>query len=91
MVVDSFIVVLNGFDRPALLRSAWSGFLAFGIKPRLHERFFACDGDAIFSAINCHVAGARGYTSDSFSCRHRSTNATIKKKRIAIARKKSLV
>ena len=27
-------------------------------KPRLHERFFACDGDAIFSG-NCRVAGAR--------------------------------
>ena len=27
------------------------------LKPRLHERFFACDGDAIFFE-NCRVASA---------------------------------
>jgi len=26
--------------------------IGFGFKPRLHERFFACDGDAIFFKLS---------------------------------------
>ena len=36
------------------------------LKPRLHKRFFACAGDAIFSNFVESPAGEGGYRSDKF-------------------------
>ena len=56
-------------------------YLQATVKPRLHERFFACDGDAIFLKIV--ASPARG---ENRMCSHpRTGNATDEK----IAEKKS--
>ena len=39
------------------------GLMGFTVKPRLHERFFACDGDAIFFLIFASPA-----RSEKFAC-----------------------
>ena len=53
-----------------------------GLKPRLHERFFACDGDAIFLKIV--ASPARG---EKRMCSHpRTGDATDEKSQKKIAR-----
>ena len=58
------------------------GKLIQSLKPRLHERFFACDGDAIFLKIV--ASPARG---ENRMCSHpRTGDATDEKSQKKIAR-----